>query len=381
MEEININKASDINTITLDDSTLDLNDDINILQNSNSDVSFGAELLINQDKLKPTSSSSPPKIETIDLEEENPVKLDDNVFKLPESSIDPISAPESAPQVIPELSSSSSKPVTDYFNTINDSPPRPSTTREQKKDKFELLCNLERLQKRGVKLSRNFDMESDYEEMKREHERIVNSREAERSVRFQRKMLVAFVTAIEFLNNKFDPLDVKLDGWSESVHENLDDYDDVFEELHDKYKSKASLPPELRLILMLGGSGFMFHLTQTLFKSSIPGADQIFKQNPGLMRDFAKAAANTMKTSEPGLGGLMGDLMGGASAPRGRPEMKGPPNIDDILNNIDSGSGSNSINMDDGINFSESDLDSTKGIEIKRKNRKNGKKEVFLNLP
>ena len=50
-----------------------------------------------------------------------------------------------------------------------------------------------------------------------------------------------------------------------SVHENLDDYDDVFEELHEKYKSKASLP-ELRLILMLGGSGFMFHLTQTLLR-------------------------------------------------------------------------------------------------------------------
>ena len=30
------------------------------------------------------------------------------------------------------------------------------------------------------------------------------------------------------------------------------------------------------------------------------------------MRDFAKAAANTMKSSEPGLGGLMGDLMGGS---------------------------------------------------------------------
>ena len=62
--------------------------------------------------------------------------------------------------------------------------------------------------------------------------------------------------------------------------------------------------------------------------------------------------------------------------------MKGPPNIDDILNNIDGGSGSasDSINMDDGFNFSESDLDSEEALKL-RKKKKNGKKEVFLNLP
>ena len=51
-------------------------------------------------------------------------------------------------------------------------------------------------------------------------------------------MLVACVTGIEFLNNKFDPFDVKSGGWSESVHENVNDYDDVFEELHEKYKDQ-----------------------------------------------------------------------------------------------------------------------------------------------
>ena len=31
---------------------------------------------------------------------------------------------------------------------------------------------------------------------------------------------------LEFLNNKFDPFDVKLDGWSEQINENIDDYDE-----------------------------------------------------------------------------------------------------------------------------------------------------------
>ena len=34
---------------------------------------------------------------------------------------------------------------------------------------------------------------------------------------------------LEFLNNKFDPFDVNLDGWSERVMENINDYDEVYD--------------------------------------------------------------------------------------------------------------------------------------------------------
>ena len=53
-------------------------------------------------------------------------------------------------------------------------------------------------------------------------------------------MLMAAITGLEFLNSKFDPFDLKLDGWAEQVGENVDDYDEIFGELHEKYKSKAT---------------------------------------------------------------------------------------------------------------------------------------------
>ena len=46
---------------------------------------------------------------------------------------------------------------------------------------------------------------------------------------------MAAVTGLEFLNNKFDPFSVNLDGWSESVNESIFDYDEIFEELYAKY--------------------------------------------------------------------------------------------------------------------------------------------------
>ena len=46
------------------------------------------------------------------------------------------------------------------------------------------------------------------------------------SVKFQRQMMLAAVSGLEFLNGRFDPFDLKLDGWSEAVQENIDEYDD-----------------------------------------------------------------------------------------------------------------------------------------------------------
>ena len=110
-------------------------------------------------------------------------------------------------------------------------------------------------------------MESSLLEMQGEYETLVSEKERKNSVKFQGRMLMAAITGLEFLNNKFDPFDLHLDGWGEQVNENIDDYDEIFAELHEKYKSKATMAPELKLLFQLGGSAIMVHMTNTMFKS------------------------------------------------------------------------------------------------------------------
>ena len=94
-------------------------------------------------------------------------------------------------------------------------------------------------------------MESSLSEMQGEYETLIAEREKKNSVQFQGKMLLAVITGLEFLNNKVDPFDLKLDGWSEQVNENIEDYDEIFAELHEKYKSKSQMAPELKLLFQL----------------------------------------------------------------------------------------------------------------------------------
>lgn len=255
-----------------------------------------------------------------------------------------------------------------HLPTTTLAPPRdPVAEREEKTG---LLNKLNRLEAKGFPVAKRFTMDNTLDEIKSEYLRLVDARNLETSIRFQRNTLMSVITGMEWLNNRFDPFDLKLDGWSESVHENVEDYDEIFEELYDKYKERGKMPPEARLIFQVAGSGFMCHLTNSYFRSKMPSADDIFKKNPDLAKQFAAAAA---QQAGPGFGNFMGMAMGmpqgqqaqqqqmpepvpvggatgaffGSSAQQipqmpqhvaaapppsvARKEMKGPSGVDDIL--------------------------------------------------
>ena len=202
------------------------------------------------------------------------------------------------------------------FNNIpinlEQSQQKPQLTKEEElREKFKYVRKLDDLEKKGISLSKRYNMESDLDEMIGEYETIIAEKEKSNAIKFQGKMMMACITGLEFLNSKFDPFDIKLDGWGEQINENIDDYDDIFAELHEKYKSKAKMSPELKLLFQLGGSAIMVHMSNTLFKSSMPGMDDIMRQNPELMKQFTQAAVNTMGQTNPGFGGFMNGLFAG----------------------------------------------------------------------
>ena len=263
---------------------------------------------------------------------------------------------------------------------------------EERKKKIDLINKLNRLETKGYTLSKHFSMDNNLEEIQLEYDRLVDAKNLEGSIRFQRQCLMGVVTGFEFLNGKFNPADWQLDGWSESVHENIEDYDEVFEELYDKYKGRGNMPPEAKLLMSMVGSGFMFHMSNSFFRQKMAGMgpSDVFKNNPDLARQFAAAAANQAGS---GFGNFMGAAMGmpqqqqqqqqqqqantgpfyqsannkasppmpqmpqnmaaAAAAPVQRREMRGPSGVDDILKTFQEvRSAELEINQDMSSNFS-----------------------------
>ena len=197
---------------------------------------------------------------------------------------------------------------------------------EIQKEQYRMIRKLEEFERKSngkIQLSKKYTMESSFNDVKNEYESIVEDGSRKASVKFQGSCMKMLINGIEFLNNKFDPFDVNLDGWGDKVEDDMNDYDDIFGELYDKYKSRGSIAPELKLMFQLGGSAFMVNLSNKIFKTAAPGMDDIFRQNPELMRSFQNAAVNTMSQNNPGIGNFMSGVAGG---PQTRPGSGPGPN-------------------------------------------------------
>ena len=333
MDDINVNFDNEDKKINLDGDTGE--SAINLKRDDN--TMLGVELLANPQSSKielsvvddiggggggySSGEESVKKVNTVDREDYDffsDKKEDDNVRVIPETK--KVEIPMDDPML----------------NNMK--------AQEIKNEKIDLIYKFKKLESQGIRTTMNYNMNSNLEDMRNEYLKLKKQREVDNSVKFQRKVMMAAITGLEYLNNKFDPFDVKLDGWSESINENIYDYDEVFEELSEKYGGESEMSPEIKLVMMLGGSAFMFHLTNTMFKSSIPGMDDIMKQNPDLMKQFAQAAVGSIGKQEqpqyeaPQMREPVQHVRPDPGPPRQsndiRAEMDGPGGLDDIINQM-----------------------------------------------
>jgi len=194
-----------------------------------------------------------------------------------------------------ERSSSYESPAS-YPSASASSPQGSFRSLEEEKQHY--LYKIQRLQSRFS--GRRVGLETPVDELKYEYDRLKRQSELSASVKFQRRTLMATVSGIEYLNKSFNPLGLHLDGWSEQVMDSLEDFDQTFEQLHDKYQGSSEVSPEWNLMIALLGSGFMFHLSNSLFKSVLPNVNDVAKNNPDLMSQIASAMGNAMNGTPQG---------------------------------------------------------------------------------
>ncbi|KAK9816135.1 hypothetical protein WJX74_006641 [Apatococcus lobatus] len=143
--------------------------------------------------------------------------------------------------------------------------------------KSECLQKLHRFSQQGFPVPGHLGMQSSLEDLQAECDRIKRGIDVQNSIQFQRRVLVTFVTGIEYVNGAYDPVgsiggpSPQLHGWSKSVMSEIDSFDSIFEELFEKYRNRVAMPPELQLMLALMMSAFACHMqntTPSVFKAA-----------------------------------------------------------------------------------------------------------------
>lgn len=181
-----------------------------------------------------------------------------------------------------KVSESSSKPSK---ITVEPEKKKTLTAQETRIKKIELLRKLSEIKQKGFDLSKKYDFNSSIEEMEYEYELLKSFASKRQGIKFYKSLLLNCAYGLEFMNDKFDPFDIKLSGWSEHMSIEVDSYDDVLEELYEKYKGKGSnMPPEMKLMFLMVASASTFHFTKQYAQNSM--IETALKNNPGMVANM-----------------------------------------------------------------------------------------------
>jgi hypothetical protein len=315
--------------VDIDLDNIPMSQDTNPSSSSRPSVSFGSgiELLMNEKK---KSSSTSTKINLDDLNNlEN--ELNDLSTSVPETSggggdskmlsglggfknlfsfgggkDDSSSSSASAKDANPihlgqATKESSSSRTWDGFSKVNEDIPKEvrsssanMSDRDKRRKKRIMIKKLEEWAEKGTyKNGTQFNMESNFEEVEDEYEGALEEKRKKDSIKLQGWWFTTVVSTVEYGNAMLNPFDLNLDGWGEQVSEDLDSYEEIFSELHEKYKG-GKMSPEVSLLLRLGFSAAVVNMSNKMLSSATPGFNDVIKQSPELMKMFSNAAVETM---------------------------------------------------------------------------------------
>jgi Family of unknown function (DUF5767) len=197
----------------------------------------------------------------------------------------------------------------DGYSKINEVPTKSNyassstnlSDREKRRKKRSMLRSLDDWYERGIiKNSSHFTMDSNYEEIEDEYEGALEDKRKRDAVKLQQNWLITAINTIEYGNAFLNPFDIQLDGWGEAVSEDIDSYNEIMEQLYDKYKG-GKLSPELALLMKLGFSACVAHYSNKALSTAAPGFGDVMRQNPDLMKMFTNATVESMKQASPGM--------------------------------------------------------------------------------
>ena len=168
---------------------------------------------------------------------------------------------------------------------------------QQKTQKRTLVVKIKELQQRLYDIEtcpKTFTVSDSLEELEYEYERLVELRNARSTRAWYRKLLLGLTNGIEWINHKWNPVGLKLDGWSTDLAATIDEFDDIFDELAEKYGGniQSRISPELRLIALVLYSGMAYSVGQTLASKATPEIAEIINKDPVLRERFVKAATD-----------------------------------------------------------------------------------------
>ena len=228
-----------------------------------------------------------------------------NMFGFGNKPADPIPTTSAQPSLGQATKDTGPPPSStwDGFSKVGDDIPKTESStrsstnmneRDKRRKKRLMLKKLEEWSEKGqYKHMSSFNMDSNYDEIEDEYEGALEEKRKKDAIKLQGWWFTTVINTLEYGNALVNPFDLNLDGWGEQISDDLDSYEEIFAELHEKYKG-GKMAPEVSLLLRVGFSAAVVNMSNKMLSSATPGFSDVMKQSPELMKMFNTAAVETM---------------------------------------------------------------------------------------
>lgn len=154
---------------------------------------------------------------------------------------------------------------------------------ELKTEKEHIIVELSLKKSKGYDVPPHLGFQSPIEDLRTHIASIRRLENHKRTVSMLRYLMVIGCTGVEKATMALLS-DVYLEGWSESVAANQDDYNEVVGRIADTMDLSTSIPPHVELVVMLGVSGVLYHMSKKN-QVGILGASEPKNDTPPIKKD------------------------------------------------------------------------------------------------
>lgn len=160
----------------------------------------------------------------------------------------------------------------DYEDEAEDSTNEQGKQRDGQSKRLEkqgYIIELSNMRQKGMSLSREFTMSDSIAELEFEIQKQQNNATTRQHVIFMRDMLKIGINGLEIANTRFGPF-LSIDGWAESVTQDMNKYEPPLEKLYRRYFRRSQMSPVMELAWILIGSMAAFHFKNKFFQPPQP---------------------------------------------------------------------------------------------------------------
>jgi len=136
---------------------------------------------------------------------------------------------------------------------------------EETKEKRELIYEFWLMEKQGIPVSKKYLVVDNIDEMRFEYHRLKSEGDIRDKIKLGWSLFSCVSSIGEMINQKLDPLGISVEGWSEELDSQRQEYEKVFRKIYKNMASRFYVRPGLQLMMMFG-SQFLLFLAPRLLK-------------------------------------------------------------------------------------------------------------------